>query len=76
MQVTEQIAMPLTCIIRRKLIRKTYVYVFNGFLIYCSGVTYKINKGNCTVLGYYADLSGNSLVMFWDNLSVLSSGDP
>jgi hypothetical protein len=25
---------------------------------------------NCALLGYYAACSGNSLPMFWDNLSV------
>jgi hypothetical protein len=76
MQTTEQVAMPLKYILRRKQICKTYVYVFNICLIYCGGVTYKINKENCIVLGYYAASSVNSLAMFPDNLSSLSSGDP
>jgi len=29
---------------------------------------------NCALLGYYIASSGNSLLTFWDNLSVASSG--
>jgi hypothetical protein len=64
MQTTEQVAMSLTYVIRRKQICKTYVYVFNIYLIYCGGVTYKINKENFIALGYYAASSGNSLAIF------------
>ena len=54
---------------------QTYVYGFNICWMYCSEVTYKINKENCTILGYYAASCGNSLAMFQDNLSVLFSWD-
>jgi hypothetical protein len=29
----------------------------------------------CTLLGYYAVYSSNSLPMFWDNLSLLQDGE-
>jgi hypothetical protein len=70
MQATEQVAMPLTYVIRRKQTCVNYVYVFNLYLLYCSGVTYKINhirELHCS--GFYAMSSGNSFAMFWDNLS-------
>jgi hypothetical protein len=38
-----------------------------------SGFRRKIDE-NCAHLGYYSASSGNFLPMFWDNLSVPSSG--
>jgi hypothetical protein len=34
-----------------------------------------VNSENCALLGCYAVSSGNSLLIFWDNLSVQSSAD-
>ena len=45
----------------------------------CQVIFYAVEKillisENCALLGYYAVSSGNFLPMFWDNLSVPSSG--
>jgi hypothetical protein len=37
-----------------------------------SGFGHKVDE-TCPLLGYYAAYSGNSLTLFWDNLSVSSS---
>ena len=47
--------------------------MYNCVLRMTSGFHHKVDE-NCTLLGYYAVSSGNLLLTFQDNLSVLSLG--